>query len=83
VRCPVIRLQYERIRRNLTQGQLAYISKLSQPLISLIETGRQNPTEDELEQLARALAISPPSVLLLPVTIVLPEIEERTPEATT
>ena len=66
---PVIRLKFERLQRGLTQAGLAYKAKLPQPLICLIETGRQNPTDHELDELARALGIAVPSTLLAEVVI--------------
>ena len=71
------RLKFERIKRGWTQTTLAYLAKLPQPVICLIETGRQNPTTDELDALGRALGISPASVLLKPVTVRDPEESER------
>lgn len=60
------RLKFARLDTDppLSQSALALLSGLSQPLISLIETRRQNPTPSELDALARVLGISPPSALL-------------------
>lgn len=46
-----------------------------QPTISLIESGRLNPTEDELKRLGRALGV-PAGVLMRPVT---PDLSEEMP----
>ena len=72
---PTARL--ERLKRGWSQTTLAYLAKLPQPLICLIETGRQNPTTDELHALGRALGISPASVLLKAVTVRDPEESDR------
>lgn len=69
----MIRLKFERIKRGWSQTTLAYLAKLPQPLICLIETKRQNPTTDELDALSRALGIAPPRVLLKAVTVRDPE----------
>ena len=65
----MIRLKFERIKRGWTQTTLAYLAQLPQPVICLIETGRQNPTTDELDALGRTFGIAPPSVLLKKVTV--------------
>ena len=67
------RLKFERIKRGWTQTTLAHLAKLPQPVICLIETGRQNPTTDELNALGQAFGIAPPSVLLKEVTVVDPD----------
>lgn len=63
---PVLRLQYERIRRRWTQSELGRRAQIQQTVVSAIERGRINPTEDELLRLAIALSITPPSVLMKP-----------------
>jgi predicted transcriptional regulator len=73
----VIRLKYERVNRQLSQQMLAYMAKLPQPLICLIETGRQNPTTDELAALGRALGIAPPELLLQEVVVPEPVLSEQ------
>ena len=70
------RLKFERIKRGWSQTTLAYLAKLPQPVICLIETGRQNPTAAELDALGHAFGIAPPSVLLKEVTVVDPDEEE-------
>jgi transcriptional regulator with XRE-family HTH domain len=65
----VIRLKFERTNRGFSQKGLAYIAKVPQPVICLIETGKWNPTADDLDALARALGVSPPSALMLPVRV--------------
>ncbi|HXG90535.1 MAG TPA: helix-turn-helix transcriptional regulator [Vicinamibacterales bacterium] len=57
-------LKFARLNRGLSQAMLGYMAKLPQPLICLIETGRQNPTPVELKALARALGVADPALLL-------------------
>ena len=52
-------LQFLRLERRIGQPALAKLSGVAQPTISLIETGRLNPREDELARLARALGVLP------------------------
>lgn len=72
---PFLRLKYERLRRKLTQLDLAHLTGIPQPHISYMELGRMNPTEEQLVRLANALLISPPSVLMKPCLIADPEPE--------
>ncbi len=53
-------LQFLRLEQRLKQPALAKQSGVPQPTISLIENGRLNPTEEELQRLGRALGVSPP-----------------------
>lgn len=55
----VTTLQFLRLEQGLKQPALAKQSGVPQPTISLIESGRLNPTEDELERLGSALGVSP------------------------
>lgn len=68
-----LRAKYERQRRGLTQAEVAAKACLAQTLISAIETGRVNPSPDELAALGRAFGITPASVLLKPTEIHDPE----------
>ncbi len=52
-------LQRERLRRGLSQAQLAKLANLSLKYIGEIERGEANPTMDALEQLATALQWNP------------------------
>lgn len=63
-RSTVIRLKFERINRGITQQRLALAARLPQPVVSLIETGTLNPTPRQLEALAAALRVAPPTLLL-------------------
>ena len=65
-------LQLIRIERGLGQPKLARLSGVPQPTISLIERLRLNPTDDELERLARVLEVRPPRVLMRLVMANLP-----------
>ena len=58
------RLEFERRKRRFSQVTLESLSGVRQETISLVERGRMNPTEDELQSLARALGISPAAILL-------------------
>jgi transcriptional regulator with XRE-family HTH domain len=75
---PPLRARFERQRRNWTLKQTAFFSTLTTAEISLIETGRLTPTDAQLEKLARAFRVSPPSVLLKPVAVSDPEEHEAT-----
>jgi transcriptional regulator with XRE-family HTH domain len=75
-----LRLKYERQRRGWSQTTVGDAARryglrkgLSQADMSAIETGRVNPTDEELAALARVFHIGPPSVLMKPVTVVDPD----------
>ena len=51
------RLKYLRISREMTQSDLAKISKVSQSTIAQIESGRKDPSINTLKQIAGALEI--------------------------
>jgi transcriptional regulator with XRE-family HTH domain len=53
------RLRELRLRRNLTQEDLAAMTDLTQRTISMIETGRQRPRAKTLRKLAEALDVKP------------------------
>jgi transcriptional regulator with XRE-family HTH domain len=55
----VTTLQFLRLERRMGQPALAKLSGVPQPTISLIESGRLNPREDELDRLANALGVLP------------------------
>jgi transcriptional regulator with XRE-family HTH domain len=74
-----LRLRYERESQGYTQVTLGEAAGLSSGVISGIESGRINPTQDQLDKLARVLRITPSHVLLKDV-VVLPDDEEITPE---
>ena len=48
------RVKFERMKRNLTQEQLAELADLNRNTISNIECGISSPTIDTLEKLAAA-----------------------------
>lgn len=67
----LLRLKYERIKRHWSQTELGRrAGGLRAEIISLIESGRLQPTEEQLLHLANALAIAPPAVLLKPTVLV-------------
>ena len=48
-----------RIKKNLTQKQLAYLAGLSEPAIRNYELGNRTPSEKHIERIAWALGVSP------------------------
>ncbi len=56
-------LKSERLRRKLSQEALASRSALSVSYISMLERGQRTPPLDTLESLAKALAVTPTSLL--------------------
>ncbi len=56
-------LKSERIRRKLSQETLAGKAGLSVSYISMLERSQRTPPLDTLESLAKALAVSPTSLL--------------------
>lgn len=53
-----MRLKKERIKRNLTQTQLAEMCGLSFQWVSLYETGRRKPAFEQLKKIAIGLSVS-------------------------
>ena len=49
-----LRIKFERIKRNLSQEQLAEIADLNRNTVGNIERGLASPTVDTLEKLAKA-----------------------------
>jgi transcriptional regulator with XRE-family HTH domain len=58
-----LNLKSERLRRKLSQEALAAKAGLSVSYISMLERGQRAPPLDTLESLAKALAVSPTSLL--------------------
>jgi len=58
-----VNLKSERLRRRLSQEALAHKAGLSVSYISMLERGQRAPPLDTLESLARALAVSPVTLL--------------------
>ena len=56
-------LKSERLRRKLSQETLASKAGLSVSYISMLERGQRAPPLDTLESLAKALSVSPTSLL--------------------
>lgn len=56
-------LRAERMRKKLSQESLAHKAGLSVSYISMLERGQRTPPLDTLETLAKALSISPVSLL--------------------
>ena len=56
-------LKSERMRRKLSQESLAHKAGLSVSYISMLERGQRTPPLDTLETLARALSVSPVTLL--------------------
>ena len=66
---PYLRAKFERHRLRLSQQTVGQRADLPQTLVSAIENGRVNPTDDELAALAKALGVSDPTQLLQPVQL--------------
>ena len=60
----MLALRFCRLNRGYTQTSVGHLANLSQTAISLIESGRLNPTPAELAALARVFGVSPPELLL-------------------
>ena len=58
-----VNLKSERLRRKLSQEALAAKAGLSVSSISMLERGQRTPPLDTLESLAKALSVSPTSLL--------------------
>jgi transcriptional regulator with XRE-family HTH domain len=56
-------LHRQRLRRRLTQEQLASKAGLSVAYVSMLERGERTPPLDTLEQLAKALKVAPLDLL--------------------
>ncbi len=56
-------LKTERLRRKLSQESLAAKARLSVSYISMLERGQRTPPLDTLESIAKALSVSPTSLL--------------------
>ena len=56
-------LKSERLRRKLSQETLAGKARLSVSYISMLERGQRSPPLDTLEALAKALNVTPASLI--------------------
>jgi transcriptional regulator with XRE-family HTH domain len=56
-------LKSERLRRKMSQEALAERASLSVSYISMLERGQRTPPLDTVEVLARALAVSPVTLI--------------------
>jgi transcriptional regulator with XRE-family HTH domain len=56
-------LKHERLRRKLSQEALAAKAKISVSYVSMLERAQRSPPLDTLEVLAKALSVSPTSLL--------------------
>jgi transcriptional regulator with XRE-family HTH domain len=65
----LLRLKFERIRRNISQQRLACATGIPQPVVSMFETGACHPTPAQLAALATELNVAPPALLLQDVVI--------------
>lgn len=52
-----INIKSERLRKNLSQEKLAELTNISRNSVSLIETGKINPTTLKLIDIAKALEV--------------------------
>ena len=53
-----LKIKLERVKRGLSQEQLAELADLSRPTIGAIERGQKSPTFNTLEAIAKAFEIS-------------------------
>ena len=53
-----LKIKIERVKRGLSQEQLAELADLSRPTIGAIERGQKSPTFNTLEAIAKAFEIS-------------------------
>jgi transcriptional regulator with XRE-family HTH domain len=58
-----VNLKTERLRRKMSQEMLAGKARLSVSYVSMLERGQRTPPLETLESLAKALAVSPLSLL--------------------
>lgn len=64
---PPTSMEVIRRSRKITQTELAELLNVSQPMISHFETGKQQPTELQLQKIADAIMFAgDPQELLLP-----------------
>jgi transcriptional regulator with XRE-family HTH domain len=68
----VIRLKYERVRRDLSQDSLGAAAHVPQSDLAQVELGRYHPSREALRRLAAVLGV-PSDELLKPVSIAKPE----------
>jgi transcriptional regulator with XRE-family HTH domain len=59
----MLRVKYERLKRNWNQTTLAFHSGLSVPEVSRIETGRLRPYPGQLARLADTLGVTGDALL--------------------
>jgi transcriptional regulator with XRE-family HTH domain len=60
---PIKRLRLERQNHRITQRALATVAGVTQPTVSMAETGRLTPTHDELRRLAAVFHVDPDDLL--------------------
>ncbi len=53
-----LKIKLERVKRSLSQEQLAELAELSRPTIGAIERGQKSPTFNTLEAIAAAFGMS-------------------------
>lgn len=53
-----LKIKLERVKRNISQEQLAELANLSRPTIGAIERGQKSPTFNTLEAIAGAFGIT-------------------------
>lgn len=53
-----IKIKLERVKRNLTQEELAEMADISRPSVGFIERGEQSPSFDTMEKIANAFGIT-------------------------
>lgn len=53
-----LKIKLERVKRNLTQEELAEMANISRPTVGSIERGEQSPSFDTMEAIANAFGIT-------------------------
>lgn len=79
-------LHYHRLQFGLSRAAVVKRindkSVLTETRLWNIEYGIDPPTDEQLEALSRVLRITPTSILMRPVKVTLPEVEDAPAEAT-
>ncbi|MDP2660081.1 MAG: helix-turn-helix transcriptional regulator [Dehalococcoidia bacterium] len=63
-----IRLKEWRLRKALSQRELANLAGVTQSTVALIEVGRRSPRPTTIRKLARALRLDPAKLFRIPPT---------------
>jgi transcriptional regulator with XRE-family HTH domain len=66
----MLRLRFERLKKGISQVDLADMTGVHQSSISDFEIGERIPSEVQLEVIARVLDVAPARILLQPTFVV-------------